>query len=142
VVERSYFDHRVALPLLLLLGLNIAGLVMAYQRFVADPAHRDTVIMNAVWTSYNVVILLVAASVALEKRQRRAEVRVDVHVPLTLVTREGIEISGVSGELSRGGMTAHLEQGAQLQPQSIVNVWLHAQRTKCRVAARVVSIRG
>jgi cellulose synthase (UDP-forming) len=142
VVERSYFDHRVALPLLLLLGLNIAGLVMAYQRFVADPAHRDTVIMNAVWTSYNVVILLVAASVALEKRQRRADVRVDVHVPLTLVTREGLEISGVSGELSRGGMTAHLEQRAQLQPQSIVNVWLHAQRTKCRVAARVVSIRG
>ena len=64
VVDRSYFDRRVALPLILLLGLNVAGLVMAYQRFVSDPAHHDTIIMNVVWTCYNIVILLVAASVA------------------------------------------------------------------------------
>ena len=58
---------------------------MAYQRYVTDPAHHDTVIMNAIWTFYNIVILSVAASVAREKRQRRSDVRVDVQVPVTLV---------------------------------------------------------
>jgi cellulose synthase (UDP-forming) len=75
VVERSYFDRRIALPLILLLGVNITGLVMAGQRYAADVAHRDTVVMNALWTIYNIVILSVAASVALERRQRGARRR-------------------------------------------------------------------
>src|SRR5262249_30579761 len=89
IVARSYFDHRVALPFIVLLGLNVAGLVVAHQRFVTDPAHNDTVIMNAIWTVYNIVILSVGASVARERRQRRTDVRVDVRVPLTLVLSDG-----------------------------------------------------
>ena len=141
IVERSYFDHRVALPLLFLLGLNVAGLFMAYQRFVGDPAHHDTVIMNAVWTSYNIVVLLVATSVARERRQRRTDVRVDVRVPVTLVTRDSVAVRGMSAQLSRRGMTAYLEYPPQLRGNAIVDVWLHALGVDCRVAARVVSIK-
>ena len=144
IVDRSYFDHRVALPLLVLLGLNVAGLIMAYQRFVGDPAHHDTVIMNAVWTGYNIVILLVAASVAREKRQRRADVRVDVRVPLTLVTRQGLAIPGVSAQLSRRGMTAYVEDHMTLRPDSTVRVVfdpLDPRGVCCEVTARVVSAR-
>src|SRR5262249_39244180 len=39
VIARSYFDRRIALPLLLLLGLNVAGLFMAERRWMTDPAH-------------------------------------------------------------------------------------------------------
>src|SRR5438445_702438 len=85
IIRRSYFDRRIALPFLFLLALNISGLVMAERRLVSDPAHHDTVIMNTVWTVYNVVILSVAASVAWEKRQRLSQVRVNLRVPLTFV---------------------------------------------------------
>ena len=65
VIDRSYFDRRIALPFLCLLALNIAGLFTAGRLWATDPAHHDTVIMNAAWTLYNVLVLSVAASVAL-----------------------------------------------------------------------------
>src|SRR5436309_831749 len=86
IVRRSFFDRRIAWPFLLLLALNLAGLVMAERRFASDPAHHDTVIMNAAWTVYNIVILSVAASVAWERRQRRAHVRVNLCAPVGIVT--------------------------------------------------------
>jgi cellulose synthase (UDP-forming) len=141
VIERSYFDHRVALPFLVLLGLNVAGLFMAYQRYVTDPAHHDTVIMNAVWTVYNIVILSVAASVARERQQRRADVRVDVRLPLTLVTPAGERVAGVSAQLSRGGAAACFNGRVRLSRNAPVTVVLHARGTHCRIAARVVSAR-
>jgi cellulose synthase (UDP-forming) len=96
IIDRSYFDHRIALPLLCLLALNVAGLVMGWHRYGTDPAHRDTVIMNVLWTIYNIVIISVATSVALERRQRRSEVRVDVQVPLTLITPDGDRVAGTT----------------------------------------------
>src|SRR6516225_8393352 len=69
ILCRSYFDRRIALPYLILLALNVTGLVMAEHRFVVDPGHRDTIIMNAAWTIYSTMILSVAASAAWERRR-------------------------------------------------------------------------
>src|SRR5579863_3751829 len=84
ILRRSYFNRRIALPYLILLALNVVGLVMAERRFVADPAHRDTIIMNAAWTMYSTMILLVAASVAWERRQLRSGACLRVSLPATL----------------------------------------------------------
>src|SRR5262249_632574 len=94
IVRPSYFDPRIALPLLFLLALNVAGLFKAYQRYVAEPARHDTVIMNSAWAIYNIVILSVAASVAWERRQRRSQVRVDTRVPFTLTCANGRQATG------------------------------------------------
>ena len=141
IVDRSYFDHLVALPFVLLLALNVTGIVMAYQRYVTDPAHHDTVIMNAIWTFYNIVILSVAASVAREKRQRRSDVRVDVHVPVTLVFADGTAIAGTSAQLSRRGATVHVSQPLWVRPNAAVTMAMNAQGSRCNIAAYVVSAR-
>ena len=142
IVERSYFDHRVALPFIVLLGLNVAGLVVAHQRFVSDPAHHDTVIMNAVWTVYNIVILSVGASVARERRQRRGEVRVDVRVPLKLVLSDGRWISGVASHLSRHGTTGWLDTRITSPIRAHVTLMLGDRDSRCEIPARIVSLRG
>jgi cellulose synthase (UDP-forming)/cellulose synthase operon protein B len=142
IVERSYFDHRVALPFIVLLGLNVAGLVVAHQRFVSDPAHHDTVIMNAVWTVYNIVILSVGASVARERRQRRGDVRVDVRVPLTLVMSDGRWVSGVASQLSRHGTTGWLDTPLTSPMRAQVTLVLGSRAARCEIDARVVSVRG
>jgi cellulose synthase (UDP-forming) len=142
VVERSYFDRRIALPLILLLGVNVAGLVMAGHRYTSDAAHRDTVIMNALWTIYNTAILSVAASVALERRQRRSEVRVDVGVPLTLVAADGRALAGTTIELSCGGAAARFDQPAGLRRGDAVRLVLHAHGTRCEIPARVTRSAG
>ena len=84
IIRRSYFDRRIALPYLLLLALNVAGLVMAERRYVADPAHRDTVIMNAAWTIYSTMILSVAASVSVGEAELRSGACLRANVPATL----------------------------------------------------------
>jgi cellulose synthase (UDP-forming)/cellulose synthase operon protein B len=142
VVERSYFDRRVALPLILLLGLNIAGLVMAGQRYATDAAHRDTVVMNALWTIYNIAILSVAASVALERRQRRSEVRVDVGVPMTLVAADGSMLAGTSIELSCGGAAGRFDRRLRLRRGENVRLILQAHGSRCEIPARVTRSTG
>jgi cellulose synthase (UDP-forming)/cellulose synthase operon protein B len=140
-ISRSYFDRRIALPLLFLLSLNVAGLVVAERRFAADRLHRDTVIMNAVWTAYNCMILCVAASVAWEKRQRRSEVRVNLRVPLTLSTPSGQKMAGITTELSGRGAMVRLARPLELGRGTPVVVSLEGNRSPCEIAARVMGSR-
>jgi len=136
VVRRSFFDLRIALPFLFLLALNIAGLVMAERRWVTDPFHHDTVIMNAVWTVYNVVILSVATSVAWERRQRRRQVRVNVRLPLLLVTPDGQRVAGVTAQVSGRGTMARLSRALPLARGSSV-VLSFQGNPPCEIHARV-----
>jgi cellulose synthase catalytic subunit (UDP-forming) len=142
IVERTYFDHRVALPFIVLIGLNVAGLSLAHQRFVSDPAHPGTVVMYGLWAIYNTIILSVGASVARERRQRRSDVRVDVRVPLTLVTPDGHRVSGMAAQLSTHGATGWLDTPLVSPMRSEVFVQLDAHGSRCAIDARVVSIRG
>ncbi len=137
IVRRSYFDRRIAWPFLLLLALNVAGLVMAERRFVSDPAHHDTVIMNAVWTVYNIVILSVAASVAWERRQRRSQVRVNVRTPITVVAN-GERIVGVASQLSCRGATARLARSVKFARGTAVMLAFEGNGSRFEIPARVM----
>ena len=142
IIDRSYFDLRIALPLLCLLALNVAGLVMGWHRYGTDPVHRDTVIMNVLWTIYNIVIISVATSVALERRQRRSEVRVDVQVPLALITPDGHRVAGTTSELSRGGVTVHFDRSPEFPAGSRVIVLFRDGDRRCDLTARIVGSEG
>src|SRR5262249_17871446 len=142
IVPRSYFDRRIALPFLLLLGLNVAGLVMAGRRFVSDPFHHDTVVMNAIWTFYNVVILSAAASVAWEKKQRRSQVRVHLGLPLTLMVPGGARIAGTSEQLSGRGAMASFDRSVRLAPGTPTVLALNGNGSRCEIRGRVVHSSG
>jgi cellulose synthase (UDP-forming) len=142
VINRSHYDFRIALPLLILLALNIAGLFMAGHRWAVDPAHHDSLVMNVAWTTYNIIILSVAASIAWETRQRRSEVRVDVPVQVTLLTANGRRLAGAASQLSRGGVAVHLESQAGLPEGASVVAVLNHQGLPCEIAARVAHASG
>jgi cellulose synthase (UDP-forming) len=142
VVRRSFFDRRIALPYVLLLGLNIFGLYKAEQRYIADPNHHDTVIMNSAWTLYNVVVLSVAASVAWERRQRRSQVRVDVRVPFVLTTADSRRIAGQTAHLSLRGAGGRLEVPARLARGGRVTLSLDGPEERCDIPALVVQSHG
>jgi cellulose synthase (UDP-forming) len=110
VVNRSFFDTRIAQPFLLLLGLNIFGLLMAIPRFFwLDVTHPGTVIMNSIWTCFNIVILGVSTAVARESQQRRQTVRVTMEVPTAIVTADGHVSNGMTVDLSSGGTAVILD---------------------------------
>jgi cellulose synthase (UDP-forming) len=142
VVRRSYFDRRIALPLLFLLALNVAGLYKAHQRYVNEPQHHDTVIMNAAWAVYNIVILSVAVSVAWERRQRRSQVRVDVRVPFTLTCSNGGQVTGMASQLSLYGASARLDRSMRFPRGAAVSLMLGEKDWTCRIPALVAHSAG
>ena len=126
VVDRSFFDSRIASPFLLLLGLNLLAVVCAIPRFHAFPhastshaalnwilnlpanmydgTHKGTIWMNLVWAFFNLTVLSVATAVAHETQQRRHTVRVSMTVPACVVLPQGVLLSGVTTDISSGGV--------------------------------------
>jgi cellulose synthase (UDP-forming) len=143
IIRRSYFDRRIALPYILLLGLNVAGLVMAEHRFVSDRAHRDTIIMNAVWTLYSTMILSVAASVAWERRQLRSAGSLRAKVPATLrfethrILERDHQISGFMVLLSRNNVTIRVDKPVEVARGACVRLVLDNGRSTCEIPALV-----
>ncbi len=104
--ERGYFSLRLSVPFLILLGLNLAGLAMAFPRYYYwDRGHSGTIAMNVFWCVFNVIILGVALSVCAEERQRRHAVRISCSVPMVL-HRGGESIEATTVDLSTSGVAA------------------------------------
>lgn len=104
--QEEYFDAKLARPFLALLGLNVLGLVMAVPRYLYwDQGHTGTIIMNVVWTLFNIVVLGVTLSICWESRQRREAVRVPLKVSVA-IEANGIVRTGLVDDLSVGGACA------------------------------------
>jgi cellulose synthase (UDP-forming) len=136
VVERDYFDRRVAWPFLVLLGANLLGLLSAIPRLVRlpllhvprwlalanwpaslyAPQHRGIVAVNLAWVLFNLVLLGVAIAVAQESRQRREFVRLSVVVPSDIILPDGSMLQGVTSDLSNGGVRARTTGGIRIKP--------------------------
>ncbi len=120
VVNRRFFDTRIAQPFLFMLGMNVFAMLMAIPRFfyipipyiesLYDGTHPGTIIMNLIWVMFNMVILSVATGVAWESQQRRQTVRVAMAVPSTVVLASGTKIQGVTSDVSSGGVMIKTER--------------------------------
>ena len=120
VVNRKFFDTRIAQPFLFMLWMNFIAMLMAIPRFfyipipyisgLYDGTHPGTIIMNLIWVMFNMVILSVATAVAWESQQRRQTVRVAMAVPSTVVLASGTKIQGVTADLSSGGVMIKTER--------------------------------
>ena len=120
VVNRSFFDTRIAQPFLLMLLLNFSGILMGIPRYfyipvwplsiAYDGTHPGTILMNLLWTVFNIVVLGVATAVALESQQRRQTVRVQMNVPTDVVLADGTVVRGATSDLSTGGVQIDMDR--------------------------------
>jgi cellulose synthase (UDP-forming) len=135
-VEADYFDAQVARPTLILLACNWFGLCCSAPRLIQfpswrvpawgsfvnwpaalyDPGHVGTVIVNAGWTLFNLVLLGVALAVAWESQQRRRSVRVETKVPSEVLLQDGSIVRGVTADLSSGGVRTTMEYDVSAAP--------------------------
>jgi cellulose synthase (UDP-forming) len=142
LVPKSYFDRKIAMPFLVLLFFNVLGILIGIPRYLYwDSTHHDTVIMNVVWTFYNIVILLVSAAVAWETKQQRRHVRVDVDVPFTIVCQDGNQIHGHTIDLSNSG-AALLVTDCQraLEMGEPINFYFSGQPEGCYFEPRIIHL--
>lgn len=149
--EKTQYDRRIAMPYLVLLGLNVAGLIFGVVKLIKG-VHGEFMIeslaLNMIWTLYNCVILAVCAAVAWEQREIRRTVRVNAELPARVRLPDGAETDAVTIDVSEGGtmvklpMKISLPVGTKMQvalTPDIDVVWTDAEVT--RSAGEVLAVK-
>ncbi len=143
VVEEAYFDARIAQPFLVLFLLNALGLGMGVVHlFHPGEANPGTVLMNSLWTLFNMMILGVSMAVAYESQQRRHNVRIEMERPLRIENGRGGSGAGKTVNISGGGAAIHLEESVALLRGDKVSVILKTPLGEASLPARVLLLRG
>ncbi|MBS1816020.1 MAG: UDP-forming cellulose synthase catalytic subunit [Acidobacteria bacterium] len=159
VVNRRFFDNRIAAPFVVMMGLNILGLLCAIPRSIQMPywpvpffgsilgdmydgTHPGTIVMNVIWTCFNLMILGVATAVAWESQQRRSTVRVTMQVAAHVVTQNGTVLPGVTADVSNGGVYMETEEPTGLQEGEPVRIVFPVLDGEASLPATVVRTSG
>ncbi|MFL5261445.1 MAG: UDP-forming cellulose synthase catalytic subunit [Anaeromyxobacteraceae bacterium] len=102
-VDRSYFDWRIAQPMLVLAALQVAGIAAGAWRLSAGRGRVDAIVVNMVWSVHSLVIVAATLAVAYEQRQVRAAPRVAAKLAAIVQLASGHTIAAQSLDLSRSG---------------------------------------
>jgi cellulose synthase (UDP-forming) len=111
-IAEGYFDWSVSKPYLALLALNFCALLVGGYRLLFGAGDDTlTIILNIVWTAYNLMLLGAAVSVASEAKQVRVTHRIAMRVPATLLLRDGTTVACMTSDYSTGGLGIELPSG-------------------------------
>lgn len=142
-IERDFFDWGIARPYVVLLGLNLLGLAVGITRLIWFNTHEtETVVLNLLWTLYNLVILGAAAAAASETRQVRQSHRVQFGIPARLETAEGKVYHVETEDFSEGGLRVRLPPGVMLPKQTPIQLALERGDQVAQFGAHVVFQQG
>ena len=127
LVEKEYLDWEIGTPYLVMLSLNVAGLLIGIVRlFWWNAFEADTVVLNLIWTIYNLIILGATMAVATESRQVRDNHRVNYNQRAMLKLSNGSSIACRTSDYSEGGLGLVMPVGNMVTLGSKVSVSLIA----------------
>ena len=143
-VDEGYFDWSVSKPYLVLLAVNVAAFAAgAYRLAFNANGEGPTIIMNMVWTVYNLALLGAAVSVASEAKQVRVTHRIAMRVPATLLLADGTTIACMTNDYSTGGLGLELpSDGIALDRGQSLQVTLSRGDRIFHFPARVTRLAG
>ena len=127
VIEQSYFDWSIARPYLILLLLNLLGFAVGIWRMVAVGPSSEvftTLVINMVWTAYNIILTSASLAVASETRQLRSTPRVTAALPAALRFADGKTLVCETDDFSQSGVGLRVPNELQLETGSEVHVSL------------------
>ena len=150
VVNRRFFDSRIARPFLLMIAMNLVGILMGVVKLINIPIpllnglydgdHQGTVIMNLLWACFNMVILGVAVAVAWENQQRRQTVRVSMAVQADIHLANGGTVQGVTADMSSGGAMINVAHGFAARPGDSLKITFPVLDGDATLPATVVGL--
>jgi cellulose synthase (UDP-forming) len=159
VINRRFFDTRIAQPFLVMITINVVGMLCAIPRLFQLPGagkpwplnvpagmyhgnHTGTIVMNLIWASFNLIILIVATSVAWESRQRRQTVRLPMTVPAAVQLANGTLVHGVTVDMSTGGLKVRMERHCTANSGDAIKLTLPVLDTSITLPATLIGIDG
>lgn len=128
LIPRAYFDWSIATPYMIIMALNIVGLVVGVFRLQgADSLVTGTILINAAWTVYNLLIASASVAVASESRQVRQSPRVEARIPASIVSADGHVLPCTTTDFSQFGAAVELDAATAPKVGETVQVGLFRQ---------------
>lgn len=137
-VERDYFDWGIARPYVVMLVLNLIGMAVGLTRLAGPQPEVGTIVINLLWTVYNMLIIGAAISAASETRQVRDAHRVNLNVPARLRTEDGDVWLASTQDLSEGGMCLRLPHGVTLPDDAQIALQLYRGERSAEFNGQIV----
>ena len=143
LIEHSFFDWTISKPYILLATLNIVGLSIGLGRlFFWNTFEIGTVLLNLIWTIYNLLILGAAIGVATEARQVRISHRVSANLLVALHFKDGSTKMCHTEDYSMTGLGLILNRELELPVKERVWVSLWQGEVEFAFPARVIANQG
>jgi cellulose synthase (UDP-forming) len=128
LVKEEFFDWRISAPYLVLVVLNLIGAAIALPRLLYWNSYEaDTVLLNLLWTLFNLILLGAVLGVAAEARQIRSTPRVPKNMPALLLLTNGRRIACKTSDFSMRGVGLRLEVPAALKIGDQLHLSLRAE---------------
>jgi cellulose synthase (UDP-forming) len=139
VIMDNHFDWKLARPYIILLMLNVLGMLFGFWQLVMGEQNAvATILINMVWTLYNIIISSASMAVASETRQVRNEPRVAAELPVRVQLSDGRVIEGVTQDFSQKGIGFRLPEGVTIARGESVNITLFRSNQEKIFPATVV----
>jgi cellulose synthase (UDP-forming) len=143
VIPADYVDYAIAKPYFILLILNVIGFVIGFFRFFVWNTHEtQTVVLNMIWTAYNLIIIGASLAVSLESRQVRTTQRVRMHLPASLRFEGDRTLVAETRDISATGVGLWVPKGLEFDRDTPVMLTLYQDDQECTVSGRVTSWEG
>jgi len=141
-VSRTHFDWSISRPYFGLIVLNGIGLGIGLFRLVYwNRFEAGTVVLNLLWTAFNLLILGAAIGVAHERRQVRNFHRVGARLPVGLLLPDGHTQRCHTLNYSLNGLGVELAETIHLEPGTALQVTLESGDREYAFQARVTARR-
>ncbi|QXQ05065.1 UDP-forming cellulose synthase catalytic subunit [Sphingosinicellaceae bacterium] len=145
LLDKNYFDFATVKPHLIVLGLLAGGIALAVGKsfFPATfGVHYDTLLLNTLWASFSMIILLASIAVARERRQIRSDIRIEVEMPVSVYFTDGYVADGRTIDVSMGGMSLLLPPGSTIHAQGITDISMPMGDETLTLPASMIRIDG
>ena len=125
VIEKAYFDWTIARPYVVLVLINLIGFAVGiWKLFYSTGDETTTLVINMVWTTYNVILLGASVAVASETRQIRGTPRVAAALPAVIRFENGRTLVCTTGDFSQHGLGLSVRSDSNIPMGSRLSVSL------------------
>lgn len=143
VIDKEYFEWKLARPYIILLMLNLTGVGFGLFHLIwGDPTVASTVGINLTWTLYNLMIISAALAVACEARQIRTEPRVGAEFGVRIFRSDGSTFECITQNFSQKGVGLKVPTGVQLECGEKLHIALLRETETTLFPATAVFIQG
>jgi cellulose synthase (UDP-forming) len=125
LLTKGYFDLKAVYPNLILATVLTIGLARGLYGMIIQTTTRlefQAFLLNSIWVTFSLLIVLAALAVGRETRQIRNRARIRARLPVVAWLEDGRTLQGISHNLSLGGGAFLIERPEQLVLPATVQI--------------------